>query len=168
MKTENREELIQVLNDLVRINNDRIQGYETAIENSKDATNDLLNVFREMIDESREFKDDLLQTIQSLGGEADFEETTHSGKLYRFWMNVKESITDNHRETVLDDCEFGEDAAQKAYQEALESDATMDADIRRLILNQKASLKQSHDTIRRLRNNEKEFSNIQSAKSSKR
>lgn len=168
MKTENKEELVQVLNDLVRINNDRIQGYERAIQNSKDATKDLLNVFSEMIDESRDFKDQLLQTIQSLGGEADFEETTTSGKLYRFWTNVKEKITNGNRETVLDDCEFGEDAAQKAYQEALESDATMDADIRKLILNQRTELKQSHDTIRRLRNNEREFSNIQSTNLNKR
>lgn len=165
MKTENREELIQVLNDLVRINNDRIQGYEKAIENSKDASNDLLNVFSEMIDESRGFKDELLETIQGLDGEADFEETTNSGKLYRFWMSVKESLTDSNRQTVLDDCEFGEDAAQKAYQEALESDATMDSDIRTMIIDQKSELKESHDTIRDLRDNEKQFSEIQSSKS---
>lgn len=165
MNTENREELVQVLNDLVRINNDRIQGYEKAIQNTKDVPSDLLNVFSEMINESRGFKDELLDTIQELGGEADFEETTNSGKLYRFWMSVKESITDGNRETVLDDCEFGEDAAQKAYQEALESDATMDSDIRRMILDQKTELKESHDTIRTLRDNEKEFSQVQSSKS---
>ncbi len=32
---ENNEKIIDVLNDLVRINNDRIKGYEKAIEDSK-------------------------------------------------------------------------------------------------------------------------------------
>ena len=164
MYTENRDELVEVLNDLVRINNDRIEGYERAIEDSRDSDNDIVNVFSRMIDESRQYKGELIKAIQTVGGSAEYEETTHSGKLYRFWMKIKETVTGKDRGSVLDDCEFGEDAAQKAYQEALESDATMDTDIRKLIVNQKSSLKNSHDTIKRLRDMQKEVSDAVSDK----
>lgn len=160
MKTEIREELIQVLNDLVRINNDRIEGYEKAIEGTKDGDNDLAGVFSRMMDESRQYKAELVNAIEDMGGSPDFEETTNSGTLYRFWMEIKESLSGNDRETILDDCEFGEDAAQKAYQEALESDAVMDADTKELIVNQKTSLKNSHDIIKRLRDIQHEVSDL--------
>jgi uncharacterized protein (TIGR02284 family) len=151
MKTENRDELIQVLNDLVRINNDRLEGYEKVIETTKEDDTDLVGVFNSMIGESRKNKAELVEAIESAGGHADFGETTNSGKLYRFWMKIKETLSGNDRRSVLDDCEFGEDAAQKAYQEALESDAVMDADTRKLIMDQKTSLRNSHDIIKRLR-----------------
>lgn len=158
MFTENKDELVQVLNDLVRINNDRIEGYERAIEKSRDGDRELISVFTSMMDESRQYKGELLELIGSLGGQSDSQETTSSGKIYRFWMNIKGTLGARDRKTVLDECEFGEDAAQKAYQEALESDATMGADVRKLIVNQKASLRNSHDTIKRMRDAEHEAS----------
>ncbi len=86
--------LIDVLNDLVQINNDRIAGYEKAIKDSKPGRSDL---------------------------------------------------------SVLELCEFGEDAAQKAYDEALKSDVEMPAKIREIIVNQKGQLRNAHDTIKRQR-----------------
>jgi uncharacterized protein (TIGR02284 family) len=160
MKTENRDELIQVLNDLVRINNDRLEGYEKAIETAKEDDIDLVGVFNRMIGESRKNKAELVEAIESVGGHADVRETTNSGKLYRFWMTIKESLSGNDRRSVLDDCEFGEDAAQKAYQEALESDAAMDADTRKLIIDQKTSLRSSHDIIKRLRDLQHETADL--------
>ena len=160
MKTGNRDELIQVLNDLVRINNDRMEGYERAIETAKEDDIDLVGVFNRMTGESRKNKAELVEAIESVGGRVDFTETTNSGKLYRFWMKIKESLSGNDRRSVLDDCEFGEDAAQKAYQEALESDAAMDADTRKLIIDQKTSLRNSHDIIKRLRDLQHETADL--------
>ncbi|HLO82115.1 MAG TPA: PA2169 family four-helix-bundle protein [Chitinophagaceae bacterium] len=160
MQTENRDELVQVLNDLVRINNDRVEGYERAIEDTKDGNQDLISVFNKMIDESRQYKSELVEAIGTLGGSADFEETTNSGKIYRFWMKIKETLSGGSRGSVLDDCEFGEDAAQKAYQEAIETDVAMDLDTRDLIITQKNALKNSHDKIKRLRDLQKEVSDL--------
>ena len=161
MITEDTEELVEVLNDLVKINNDRIVGYEKAIQHSSDSDNDLVNVFTKMIAESRQYKSELSNTIQDLGGRVDTEETTHSGKLYRLWMDLCAAVKGRDRRSVLDDCEFGEDTIQKVYREAIESDATRGADIRRLITNQKSSLKTSHDTIKRMRDMQKERDEMQ-------
>jgi uncharacterized protein (TIGR02284 family) len=66
-------------------------------------------------------------------------------------MDVKATFSGHNRQTVLENCEFGEDAAQKAYEAALKSDAEISADIRQLITNQKSSLKTSHDVIKKYR-----------------
>lgn len=166
MKEDNHEELVEVLNDLVRINNDRIRGYEKAIEESTDGDKDLVGLFSRMIDESRQYKAELIGAIQAVGGEVVPEETTASGKLYRFWMDIKNAVGGKDRESVLDDCEFGEDAAQKAYQHAIESDVTTGADIRRLVMNQKSSLKTSHDAIRRMRDAQKEVGSLKDGRTS--
>ena len=46
-----------------------------------------------------------------------------SGKIYRTWMDVKAAFARKERLSVLEACEFGEDAAQRAYEAALASDA---------------------------------------------
>jgi len=44
------KEIIEELNDLVEINNDRIKGYTRAIEELKDEDGDLKTLFAGMID----------------------------------------------------------------------------------------------------------------------
>ena len=140
--------LIDVLNDLVQINNDRIAGYEKAIKDSKGENGSYHSMFRRMIDESSQYKRELIGAINTLGGEADIRSTTASGKVYRVWMDVKSTFAGRSDLSVLELCEFGEDAAQKAYDEALKSDVEMPAKIREIIVNQKGQLRNAHDTIK--------------------
>lgn len=147
---ERNEQLNEVLNDLIRINNDRVEGYERAIEETKDKDVDLQAIFHRMADESRQYSSELKNEVQSSGGDVA-SGTTASGKIYRMWMDVKAVFTGKGRHSVLASCEFGEDAAQKAYDEALKSDAPLPAEVRQLIINQKTSLKASHDTIKQYR-----------------
>jgi uncharacterized protein (TIGR02284 family) len=144
------EKLEEVLNDLIEINNDRITGYEKAIDETKDIDVDLQAVFSKMADESRKYKAELTHAVSNLGGDPATG-TTNSGKIYRIWMDVKATFTGHDRKAVLENCEFGEDAAQKAYKMALASDAEMDAETRQLITSQQASLKTSHDIIKKYR-----------------
>jgi uncharacterized protein (TIGR02284 family) len=148
--TNNNEKLAETLNDLLRINNDRIEGYVRAAKETDDSDVDLQATFHKMADESRKYKRELEEKILSLGEETATD-TTVSGKIYRVWMDVKNVFTGSDRESILASCEFGEDAAQKAYNEALETDAEMDAETRQLIMEQKNSLKSSHDIIKKYR-----------------
>ncbi|HRE51156.1 MAG TPA: PA2169 family four-helix-bundle protein [Flavitalea sp.] len=150
----NNEELITVLNDLIRINNDRILGYEKAIKETEGIDLDLKTVFNRMIDESNQYKNELATEALKRGGSADIESSTNSGKIYRAWMGLKASFTGKDRHAMLAACEYGEDAAQKAYKDALESDATTDSEIRQMILRQKSTLKESHDLIKQYRDME--------------
>lgn len=143
--TVNRE----ILNDLIEINNDRIAGYEKAIEELKDEDSDLKSLFVAMIGQSHKHKAALTEEVQVLGGEAETGTTT-SGKIYRAWMDVKAVFTGHDRETVLNNCEFGEDAAQSAYKMALQTEG-LAAYLNTLITEQKAELRSSHDEIKALR-----------------
>ena len=116
------DKLVEVLNDLVEINNDRIVGYEKAADETKSVDVDLQAIFHKMADESRKYKSELVEEVTRLGGEPSTG-TTNSGKLYRVWMDAKAIFTGKDRQAILENCEFGEDAAQKAYKLALASDA---------------------------------------------
>jgi hypothetical protein len=59
---------IELLNDLLAINNDRIVGYEKALKETKDENADLKPVFTSMIDESRTIRNELAREVQALGG----------------------------------------------------------------------------------------------------
>ena len=144
------ENVREVLNDLIRINHDRIEGYERAVEDTKDTDTDLQSIFHRMADESKQYAAELESEVRKVGGETA-KDTTVSGKIYRVWMDFKSAITGKARKSILESCEYGEDAAQKAYEEALKEDADLPSDVRQLIVNQKAALKTSHDTIKRYR-----------------
>lgn len=147
---ERNSNLTDVLNDLIRINNDRTTGYAKAADNARDIDVDLRGIFDKMGDDSREYARELGEEVIRLGGEPAAG-TTASGKIYRAWMDVKATFTGKDRTSLLAACEFGEDAAQRAYQSALASDAEMPSEIRQLIATQKSALRTSHDLIKKYR-----------------
>ena len=148
------KETIEILNDLIEIHNDRVKGYTRAIDELKDEDADLKTLFAAMIDESRKFRIALGQEVQALGGEMEAG-TTNSGKIYRAWMDIKAVFTGHSRQTVLENCEFGEDAAQKAYKTALSAE-NVPAFLRETLTQQQQILKDSHDEIKAFRDVEAE------------
>jgi len=151
---ETIDKTTDVLNDLLRINNDRIEGYNRAIDDAEDL--DLKALFKKMVDESRIYANRLTDLIRNYGGDPDVQSTTSSGKLYRLWMDVKSTVTGKDRQSILSSCEFGEDAAQKVYRDALVSE-DISQEARELIAEQQAGLLKSHDMIKEYRYTEKEF-----------
>ena len=144
------EKTSEVMNDLIRINNDRIEGYEKAANETEPKDVDLQVIFRQMSAESRSYVNDLSGFMARSGKEVE-DDTTLRGKIYRAWMDVKATFSGKDRKTILASCEYGEDAAQKAYDTALSSDAELSTEIRQLIMDQKTSLKRSHDRIKKMR-----------------
>ncbi|KAA5532173.1 PA2169 family four-helix-bundle protein [Taibaiella lutea] len=140
---------VDVLNDLIKINNDRVKGYEKALSEVKVEDTDLKVLFAKMLRQSQELKSDLGMEVQALGHDMPTDTTT-AGKIYRGWMDIKAIFTGNDRHAVLSNCEFGEDAAQNAYKMALETDG-LSANISSLITTQKGELKISHNEIRAMR-----------------
>lgn len=153
MKTQH-ENQIEVLNDLVKINLDRVEGYEKAISESISQPN-LISTFREMVAQSNKNVMELSTKVSVLGGEVT-QDTTIPGKIYRLWMEVKSAFSKD-RKSILDLCEFGEDAALKAYDMALKAEDELDAHTRELVHSQHAELKRSHDLIKSLRDSAKSF-----------
>lgn len=148
---QNSEAKVEILNDLIMINNDRIAGYERAINESKDLDVDLKAMFEGMIRESEQYKQELAGKYSEAGGGGVEEGTTNSGKIYRAWMDVKATFTGSDRKAILSSCEFGEDAWRRAYEAALSSEGELDPETRALITDQYNSEKKSHDIIKKYR-----------------
>lgn len=148
---ENTSKTIEILGDLILINNDRIEGYERALkEIEKDPSNaDLIPMFLRFIDDSRRYKVELGTEIAVLGSEINTG-TTIPGKLHRAWLSIKEAFTGHDRHSILEECEFGEDAIKKTYQEAL-NEEVLAAYIRQMLMEQEEELIEAHDEIKELR-----------------
>ncbi|MRG46655.1 PA2169 family four-helix-bundle protein [Chitinophaga sp. SYP-B3965] len=144
---QHSEKTAEVLEDLVKINNDRIEGYQKAIKQTDDG--DLKILFDNMVADSKNFTIELNKELRTMGEERE-RDTTIAGKIYRTWMDVKVSFGGNDRHAILASCEYGEDAAQKSYREALAQDY-LPENIRSIITDQQRTLKASHDQIRHMR-----------------
>lgn len=147
---QTNETTIEILNDLVKINNDRIEGYQRAIKESNDLDVDLKAVFEGMISESETYKQELMSKGRELDGKELDDDSTTSGKIYRAWMDVKATFSGNTRKAILESCEFGEDAWRRAYESAI-NQTDIPAPIRELISRQYDHEQQSHQLIKKYR-----------------
>ncbi len=146
---EKTDKIIAQLNNLVEINNDRIQGYERAIAETDDE--DLTYLFTNMAAQSKGYKSDLSREIISMGGEAT-EGTKNSGKIFRAWMDIKAALTGKNRKEILGSCAFGEDAALDTYKTVLADEVNvLTDDLVKLIERQKREIQLDHDRVKALR-----------------
>ena len=72
------EKVIGIINDLIRINHDRVVGYEKAIDELKTEDADLSALFQRYITESRQYAQELTTEVARLGGDRA-DGSTNSG-----------------------------------------------------------------------------------------
>ncbi|MFZ6012370.1 MAG: ferritin-like domain-containing protein [Bacteroidota bacterium] len=147
---DTNEKLIEMLNDLIKINHDRTEGYRRATDELKPAEVDLKAIFTDMANSSVKSASELSAEVIRLGGKPQ-DDSTMPGKVYRVWMEIRSTLSARDRKSILSMCEFGEDAALKAYKEALSADVPMTENIRQIITSQRAALQTSHDLIKKYR-----------------
>jgi uncharacterized protein (TIGR02284 family) len=155
---ETTEKTIEVLNDLIQINNDRTAGFERAEAALDEQDISLAPVFSKLANESRNNASELSALISRFGGEAE-DGTSFSGTLHRTWLSVAATFTGNDRESILTECERGEDAIKGAYRSALEDRAEISPEIVDLISRQQENVTAGHDTIKSLRDSAREIDN---------
>lgn len=148
---EDTAKTIEVLNDLILINNDRIEGYERARKELKKGSdnNELELVFLRFIDDSRRYKMEIATEIEALGKDIE-QGTSVSGKIHRAWIAVKETFSGHDSHDLLEECEYGEDAIKNAYEDVL-NDEALPAYISELLRDQLEELLDAHDEIKELR-----------------
>lgn len=138
-----------VLSDLIKIHNDRIEGYEKALKDLKEEDIDLRLYFLKAIDQSRKIKNMLGNELQTLGT-AIPSGSSGSGSIHRAWMELKVAFSGHNRHAILASCESGEDAAQKAYESALKSEHLPEY-LSSIVLEEKEDLRVFHNEIKALR-----------------
>lgn len=142
----NSEALADTFNELVRINFDRVYGYDKAAAETENVDIDLKAIFKEYADVSRGYITYWQQQVRALGLEPATDSTVR-GKVYRVWMDVKAAVTNSDRESILNSCVFGEKAAIDAYEDALSTNTHLPDEHRLEITSQKAKLEAAHKTM---------------------
>lgn len=112
--------LADTLNELALFINDRIEGYKTAAEETKDAQNKAY--YEQLVQQSEQFVKELNGFAKAAGGDAE-SSTTLKGKFYRGFMDAKAIVTNRSEKSILDSNIYGEEWAIKAYAEALADEA---------------------------------------------
>ncbi|MEM0577980.1 ferritin-like domain-containing protein [Flavobacterium polysaccharolyticum] len=143
------EKTIEVLNTLITINNDRIEGYETAAKETEEQ--DLKTLFAQFSANSQKCKKELEIEVSKLGG-TPAEGTMVSGKFYRVWMDIKAALTGKDRKTILNSCEYGEDMAKGTYEKVLKNDTeNLSIEQQAMIKAQHILLVADHDHVKSMR-----------------
>ncbi|WP_295772142.1 PA2169 family four-helix-bundle protein [uncultured Mucilaginibacter sp.] len=146
---ESTEKTIDVLQDLIEINNDRVAGFEKAIADINDENIDLKAIFQEYSAQSRKFSQELTALTAARGGDAETGNSV-SGTLHRAWIDVKSLFGGSDRASILSEAERGEDAIKKAYQTAL-TEGQLSGEALQTVTAQSQDINAAHDTIRGLR-----------------
>lgn len=137
------------LSDLIIINNDRCEGYQKAMDQTKDS--DLKTLFSKFSVQSKANNAALRLLVPASEDAPERDETRLSGKFYRVWMDVKNALDANNRKEVLSSCEYGEDVAKKAYENALADRAELPSDAVATIQKQFDEILHAHDEVKALR-----------------
>ena len=146
------EKTIDALNELIEINNDRVEGYETASSETK--SSDLKSLFSELTRTSQNNLSELRAEVNRLGGKPE-EGTRVTGKFFRVWMDVKAALTGDDRGAILNSCEFGEDKALEAYEHVFENHTDqLNNEQLDMIRKQQTALRADHDRVKALRDAE--------------
>jgi uncharacterized protein (TIGR02284 family) len=146
----NKQNAIDVFNTLIIINNDRIEGYETASKETEQV--ELKNLFSHFTHTSYECKAELVKQVLAMGGTPD-EGTRTTGKFFRVWMDVKAALTGHDQKYILDSCEYGEQVAQDTYEKALENNLQdISPEQQKMLIAQRMALKADHDNIISMQN----------------
>lgn len=147
---ETIEKTVEVLNDLIEINNDRIAGFERASKDLSAEDNDLRNLFTLFAQDSRTNVQELTAAVAQAGETAETGSST-AGTLHRTWLDVKATFTGHDRKSILAECERGEDAIKKAYRDALTNEDGSVSAYAELLTKQQAKINEGHDRIKALR-----------------
>lgn len=144
----NTQKVIDILNGLVQINNDRITGYHQAAHETKQE--DLEQLFTSMLNESVNFAETLSAYIKEMGGEPAVSGTA-TGAIHQAWLRFKEALTGNDRTALLESCEFGDKAAIEAYETALHAEVIQqDEELKGVLLRQQTDIQSSVKIIQTL------------------
>jgi uncharacterized protein (TIGR02284 family) len=140
------EEVVSTLNDLIAACRDAQEGFSTAAEGVKDEA--LRSLLLEYSRQRAGFAGDLQAEVRRLGGEPVTEGSV-AGAIHRGWLGIRAAVTGDDEDTILSECERGEDAAVANYRAALNAD--MPAGVRALVERQFDLVRDARDRLRTLR-----------------
>ncbi len=142
-----REDVLDVLEDLVECCKDGEYGFRACADNAK--REDLKSVFMQRADDCQRGARELQAQVSSLGGEVD-DSGSALGAVHRGWVSVRSTLSTYDDKAMLDEAERGEDNALARYRKALQK--PLPANVREVVERQLQGVQRNHDQIKMLRN----------------
>jgi uncharacterized protein (TIGR02284 family) len=160
---DNLKKILEVLNDLIRINKDREEGYTKVGRELTPAEHNLRSAFERKAQESRnnivqlelaanEIHDQLEDRSAAVEGNSPL-----TGRIYKLWSEVKDFFTGKDPSSVLKSCADGEEKAKYCYEDALH-DVDLPENLHELLVHQKEYIDSSKQEISLLMDEEKQNS----------
>lgn len=135
------------LQRLIEINIDSAKGFTEAAEHVKNS--DIATYFRRCAVRRGQFAGELQRVVGMNPGEKPETDGTVGGAIHRWWTSVRGTIQDGDEHAMLAEAERGEDAIKDRYEEVIKK--TTGNPVNDVLHRQYASVKETHDHIRSLR-----------------
>jgi uncharacterized protein (TIGR02284 family) len=117
--TGRNKKILSILDDLIRINIDRITGYEKAAHEENTSDPEWRSRFYRFATDSRSYVNNLHAEVIRLGG-SPVTQATISGKIYLHWLEGRNRFEGTDFLSRLAACRGAEIAVQTAYHQALD------------------------------------------------
>lgn len=141
------QHILETLNDLIETCKDGEYGF-TACARHVEAQ-ELRDQFMARAAQCKLAANELRDRAIEYGGKGDVGGST-SGALHRGWVAVRGSLMGYSDESMLDECERGEDVAMTRYRKALAS-GYLPESLRAMVERQFMGVQRNHDAIKTLR-----------------
>jgi len=141
-----RDDVIDVLKDLVETCFDGEYGFRTCADQAKRA--DIKSLLMQRAEDCKRGAQELAGEIHKLGGKVS-EGGSAMGAVERGWVAVKSTLSKYDDKAVLEECERGEDNAMARYRKALKKQ--LPANIKLVVERQLQGVQRNHDQIKMLR-----------------
>lgn len=136
-----------LLNELVETLKEGQRGYAEAMTDVDDT--DLKDTFKQFAVQRSGYINEIEDQMFKLDLKPD-ESTSVTSKVHRAFINLKGLVTGKDRESILNECERGEDVAVKAYQAALKAEGLPSA-LQSVIEKQYQGIQTATSTIKSLK-----------------
>lgn len=149
MKTD---DLISILNDLIEISKDGDEGFRLAAMHANDPS--LRSLFENRAQGCAFAVRELQELVVKAGG-VPATKGSVSGRLHRRWTAIRTAMVGQDDESILKECERGEDVAVHNYRNALAN--ILPEDVLLVVQRQFKGVMRNHDQIKALRDREHEL-----------
>lgn len=150
MDKMDNDAVVNCLNDLIETSKDGEYGFRTCAERA--TASELKAFFTKRAANCASAATELQGLVRQHGGKAESSGSV-AGTLHRGWVSVRDAVSGTSDQSVLDECERGEDAALARYRKALKQE--LPPAVKAVVEKQMAGVQANHDEVKRLRDSAK-------------
>lgn len=139
-------DVVDCLNDLIETSKDGEYGFRSCAERA--TSGELKQTFLRRAAECADAAHELQALVHQHGGKAEVSGSA-AGAIHRGWVSVRDAVSGTSDQSVLAECERGEDVAVSRYRKALKEE--LPPAVRQVVEKQMAGVQANHDEVKRLR-----------------